>query len=302
MLGAAHHDLAPVAMGAHLQRHGGVRRARVEASLVPAGRAREAPPAAVVRESRAVGVHALVKGNPRAAGPGPRRRAGVGRGLRGPASTLSCKARPDRLSPAARPTGPAHPDHPSAMTLPPVFRKLRAAAGLAATWSLAWAAAGVVPALLLVVLFRDGSVPPLQVVRGTVFGFAAAGLVAGAAFSLLLGAAYRHRRLAELRPRRVGLWGMAGAVALTFVGLRILAGEGADIEPPVGIALLVVAGALGWATAAAGVRLAQGDRRVGGPAAVDAALPHEEPRHDALGAPTFAGSPTFTHTFTKRNA
>lgn len=142
-----------------------------------------------------------------------------------------------------------------------LIRKLRAAAGLALTWSVAWAAAGVVPALLLVALFRNGTVPASRVAGAVVLGFAAAGLVAGATFSLLLGAAYRRQRLASLRARRVGLGGMAGAVGLTYAGLRMLVASGADMEPPVGIGLLAIAGALGWATAAAGVRLAQRGQR-----------------------------------------
>jgi hypothetical protein len=62
-----------------------------------------------------------------------------------------------------------------------VLRKLRAAAGLALTWSLSWAAVSVVPVLLLVLLFRGGTVSAFQVVHGVVFSFAVAGLVAGAA-------------------------------------------------------------------------------------------------------------------------
>jgi hypothetical protein len=59
----------------------------------------------------------------------------------------------------------------------------------------------------------------------------------------------------------VGLWGMAGAVGLTFVGLRMVVANGAAMEPPVGVALLLTAGAFGWATAAAGVQI--GPRRRG---------------------------------------
>jgi hypothetical protein len=175
------------------------------------------------------------------------------------------------------------------MTLDNVFRKLRAVGGTALTWSVAWGAAGIVPALLFVALFREGTATPVEIVRGTVVGFALAGLVAGTAFSLLLGTVYRRRRLADLRPRRVGLWGMAGAMGLAYVGLRAIATSGGDMAPPVGVAVLLLAGALGWATAAAGVRLAQTSGRVSAPTRREAAL--AEPAPERLGGQSRAAEP-----------
>lgn len=137
------------------------------------------------------------------------------------------------------------------------LRKLRGAAGTAVTWGFAWAILSLVPSLVLIAVFPQVRQNALDLVGDLMLIFGTAGVVSGGLFSLLLGTVYRRRRLGDLRPRRVGLWGAAAAAALAFVGLRTIASGGADLEPPVGLAILFTSGAFGWGTAALTVKLAQ---------------------------------------------
>lgn len=128
--------------------------------------------------------------------------------------------------------------------------------GTAVTWGVSWAVAAVPVAFGL--LATSGVVAPMGeavFILMTVFGVA--GLGSGAAFSLLLGTVYRNRRLDQLRPGRMGLWGMAAATLLASAGLFVLTGAGAFVTAPMTLAMLGTAGGLGWATAAGTVKLAQ---------------------------------------------
>lgn len=135
--------------------------------------------------------------------------------------------------------------------------------GTAVTWGVSWAVAAVPVAFGLLAAIQGTPLPVGSFVLRVMTVFGLAGLGSGAAFSLLLGTVYRNRRLDQLRPGRMGLWGMAAALGLASGGLFVLTGAGAFINVPMTLAMLGTAGGLGWATAAGTVKLAQLGGRLG---------------------------------------
>lgn len=94
---------------------------------------------------------------------------------------------------------------------------VRAAFRNAVVWGAGWAA---VPALVFTVLRLIGVVPDTVSWRegfGLAARFGIVGFVAGAAFSSVVGVAYRGRRLAEINWVKFGLAG--GAITAVFVPL-----------------------------------------------------------------------------------
>lgn len=138
-----------------------------------------------------------------------------------------------------------------------VLRKLRGAAGTALLWGIGWGLVGALPGLLLMVPTTGG----FSVVLATMGVFGAAGFISGGIFALMLATVYRRRSLEELRPKRVGALGMAGAMALAFAGaIAFIGPEGAD-TPADEVLLMLVAGGLGWGSAAGALRIAQSGSR-----------------------------------------
>lgn len=135
-----------------------------------------------------------------------------------------------------------------------VVRKVRGIAGTTLTWGISGGLLGLIPGVLFAVFTP---VPTLRILASAVTLFGTAGAVAGAVFSLILSTVYRHHRLEDLRPSRVGLWGMGTAQLLTFGFLRWIASAGADPEPLLYMILLLAAGAFGFGTGALLTRIAQ---------------------------------------------
>jgi hypothetical protein len=136
------------------------------------------------------------------------------------------------------------------------LRKLRGALGMAVSWAVGWGVLGFGVISVSVVLLGDPNqfwetVGPLTALTGL------SGFVGGAVFSLVLGAGYRRRRLGELKPGRMALWGAGAALfipaALLGVGLIVHVPVEAGLVAGVGAAL----GALGAGTAGGMVWLAQ---------------------------------------------
>ena len=88
------------------------------------------------------------------------------------------------------------------------LRRVRGAIGMGLTWAVAWGGAGAI--VMLGFLLRTGSRPdapfPLM--------FAAAGLIAGFLFSVVLGLVEGGRRFDQLSLRRFAAWGAAGGFVL----------------------------------------------------------------------------------------
>ena len=138
-----------------------------------------------------------------------------------------------------------------------LIRRMRGAFGTAVTWAVGWGASVLALFGPLHFLFGWGEGPFLDW-AGPVAGFTAlSGFVSGSLFSLVLGTVYRNRRLSDLRPRIVAVWGGLAALVLpaVFVGVSIGAGQAF----PGGIVALVsaLAATLGAGTAGGMVALAQ---------------------------------------------
>lgn len=138
-----------------------------------------------------------------------------------------------------------------------MLKKLRALVGNAVTWGLGWAIAGVVPGAVIAFLFPGAGGQALRIVGAVMFTFGVAGAASGVIFSLILKVVYGRKHLDELRPARVGLWAMGGAMALAFLAWRGLAFNGTWLGPEVAWATFLTAGAFGWITAAGATRIAQ---------------------------------------------
>lgn len=101
------------------------------------------------------------------------------------------------------------------------LRRLRGAIGMGLTWAAAWAGAGTIMVLGLLLVSGGRPDAPFPLVFG-VFGF-----VAGITFSGVLGLVERRRRFDQMSLRRFAGWGAAGGVLLSaaFVLAVALAGD-----------------------------------------------------------------------------
>ena len=90
-----------------------------------------------------------------------------------------------------------------------LLKRLRGALGIGLTWGVVWAGLGA--ALGIVIGIRNPRYWQLgNPITDTAFGFAVAGVIAGAGFSFVLGWLERGRSLEKLARIRVALWGAAG--------------------------------------------------------------------------------------------
>ncbi len=136
-------------------------------------------------------------------------------------------------------------------------RRARAAISIGLLWGVTWATCGVALAAWRVFFGRPHFADPsrylgrFMLTGGTVLGVC--GLVAGAAFALVLSRAERHRDVATLSTRRVGVWGVLAGVVAGFVIIPFLGIPSAAMLA-VGPGII---GAVGAMSAFATVRLAQ---------------------------------------------
>ena len=129
-----------------------------------------------------------------------------------------------------------------------LLRKVRGVTGLALTWAVGWAVIGALLTIGLRVA-RPGDLDVGEHELGMAARFAAAGLVAGAAFAILLAGAERRRAVADLSVSRAALWGALGATALPLL-------------TPMANSLVGLHAPLGGSFAAAALALAKRSRRV----------------------------------------
>lgn len=143
-----------------------------------------------------------------------------------------------------------------------MLRKLRGALGTAVTWGVAWAVTGFGLVALLSVLgpgvqaggFWDRAGPFTLLVG-------ASGLVGGGVFSVVLGTVHRRRRLSELSPLRMALWGASAGLLVPLGLLGVGLAAGVPMIPQVVAVTLVGIGALGAATGGGTIKLAQAGER-----------------------------------------
>jgi hypothetical protein len=113
-----------------------------------------------------------------------------------------------------------------------IMRQVRAVAGIAVTWGVAFSAIGVTTLLTGMALHALPAeligIRPLVAVAVRAF---IGGAVAGSAFATLFARAERSRTLATLSTKRVALWGFLGA----SVPAAITLGLGAARILPVGV-------------------------------------------------------------------
>jgi hypothetical protein len=136
-----------------------------------------------------------------------------------------------------------------------VSRRFRALFTFAGLWAFPWAVAGA--ALGLYRWVRGGDPFPAQSlvvwVLGHVIGYGALGLLSGLVVGLLLARREEGRRVEDLSPRRVALWGAIGGAgpAVLFAALGVIASAPPIVYLPVlGLGLVSAAVSGGLATAA----------------------------------------------------
>lgn len=146
-----------------------------------------------------------------------------------------------------------------------ILRKLRGALGTAVTWALGWGLGAFALVSVGFLLFGKGvffwdTVRPITILAGL------SGFIGGTVFSTALATIHARRRISELSPLRMALWG-AGAgllVPLGVLGVSLVAGV--PLHADVVAGMVVGIGGLGAATAAGTVKLAQAsDRALDGP-------------------------------------
>ncbi len=146
----------------------------------------------------------------------------------------------------------------------PILRKLRGALGIALTWAVTWAVAGV--ALVAVIYVSvdpwPDEIPFWELARVFPFRLGLYGLMSGALFSGALATIHRRRALGELKPAWVGLWGgLAGfLISIGGLGIAVASAGGIPSGEPVGALLLgasLIFGGLGAATAVGTIMLAK---------------------------------------------
>ena len=140
-----------------------------------------------------------------------------------------------------------------------ILRKLRGAVGTAVTWAVMWATGGVAFTGLLFLLspglnlqiFAEAA-PAIALVAG------AWGFIGGGVFSLTLGTVHRSRRLDDLSPGRMSLWGALAGMLLPIGLLAFAALSGVTgIDAEVIFWTTAIFGGLGATTAGGTVKLAQ---------------------------------------------
>jgi len=151
-------------------------------------------------------------------------------------------------------------------------RALRGTVGIMATWAVAFAIAGVVGIVPLVVL---GALPPFELETLLRFGidsairWALGGAAMGLVFATTVLLSERKRTLATLSSRRFAVWGFVGG-AIVPIGMAtiytLLGRTSPVINLRSGVVFAGICGALGAALAASSLRAA---RRT--PAALDEA-------------------------------
>jgi hypothetical protein len=122
-------------------------------------------------------------------------------------------------------------------------RRTRGAVGMGLAWAAAWGAVGTL--VVLGFVLETGSRPDAPFP----FMFAAAGLVAGAVFSGVLGLVEGRRRFDQMSLRRFAAWGAAVGfvLAATFVLAVSLSGDTAFLWNLLVVGPVVAAGAAGSA-------------------------------------------------------
>ncbi len=146
----------------------------------------------------------------------------------------------------------------------PILKKLRGALGIALTWAVAWAVAGV--ALVAVIYVSadpwPDALPFWEFARSSVFRFGLYGLMSGALFSGALATIHRRRKLGELKPAWVGLWGGSAGflISMGVTGVAFATGGIPSSEVPLGaiaLATSIMFGGIGAATAVGTIMFAQ---------------------------------------------
>ena len=151
-----------------------------------------------------------------------------------------------------------------------ITRRIRAVAGIAVTWGVAFAALGTT-VLLGSLAFK--ALPPevggvgllVPIIIRNFIG----GAVAGTFFATVFARAERNRTLATLSARRVALWGFIGAAVPAVITLGLAGGR----LIPVGVmgAACIGYGLIGSSISTVMVRIA---RRAPAPTIVESALPY----------------------------
>ena len=151
----------------------------------------------------------------------------------------------------------------------PILKKLRGALGIALTWAVAWAVAGVALVTLIYVSVEGpwpDEFPFWEFARSSVFRFGLYGLMSGALFSGALATIHHRRTLSELKPAWVGLWGgLAGfLISIGVLGVAFATGGIPSSAGPLGAIALgvsIIYGGIGAATAVGTIVLAQAGTR-----------------------------------------
>ena len=97
------------------------------------------------------------------------------------------------------------------------LRRMRGAIGMGVTWALAWAVAGVMFAVVSLVLPRSVWEAFVTVFDAPAPALGVPGFVGGVLFSLVLGVAARRHRIEDLSVARVAGWGALGGLLLSLV-------------------------------------------------------------------------------------
>ena len=132
-----------------------------------------------------------------------------------------------------------------------VLQRLRGIVGTGLTWAAAWVGLGA----------GIGALTGMELgfILQIALGNSVSGFLAGASFAVILSVAERNRSLEELSLKRVGLWGAAGAAALSLLPLAYGVPIGYLFTP------ILINGGIGAGMAAGSVAMARRaeDRQLG---------------------------------------
>lgn len=138
-----------------------------------------------------------------------------------------------------------------------LLRKLRGALGTALTWGIGWTIIGFT-SVSLYVLFRGYGNVFWDTVRPVTLLAGLSGMVSGALFSLALGTFFSRRRLSDLSPRIMALWGAVAGLVVPLGLLGVGIANNMNFGPDVAVGGAIVGiGALGALTAGGTIKLAQ---------------------------------------------